>query len=208
MAGQKKVDMFTADKAFSDRVVEFMHTQVWNVVVRSRLQKAREEYAQKLENLENLKGSIITDEQIEALKTKYAAELQAAEEELDALAEKEMTFSHSEQDKTFYKEYKEAGEDTDEIKKAIQKFCESYRLQIANTDFLEELTFCVSGVKKAGASTVIKSGAKKFTQTRSKSDVLCVLYGRLAEKMVEAGTLKAEKIPADVRDAYTQKKNK
>ena len=114
---------------------------------------------------------------------------------------------YNEEDKTFYKEYK-AATNNEGIKKAVQTFCESYHLQIANTDFLDELTICVSGVKKASASTLIKSGAKQFTQTRSKGDVLCVLYGRLAEKMIEAGTLKTQNIPADVRDAYAKKNNK
>lgn len=204
MSKQVKVNMFTADKAFSDRVVEYMHTQVWSAVIRKRLQVARERYAQKLENVENLDDSIITAEQIDALKIKLVAELEQTEQDLAALAEKEQTFEYSEEDKTFYKSYK-ASTNNDDIKRAVQEFCEAYHLQIANTDFLDELTICVSGVKKASASTIIKSGAKQFTQTRSKNDVLSVLYGRLAEKMIEAGTLKPQNIPADVRDAYAKK---
>ena len=203
---QKKVNMFTADKEFASRVNEFMHTQVWSAVIRKRLQMAKEKYAQKLENLENLKGSIITPEQIEALKVEFASELTKTEEDLQALADKERTFEYTKADNEFYKEYKKA-ESTEGIKSAVQSFCESYNLKIANTDFLEELTIIISGEKGASASTIIRSGATKFTQARSKGDVLKVLYGRLAEKMLEAGTLKPQSIPEDIREAYA-KKNK
>lgn len=204
----KKVDMFKAAKAMSERVSEYMHTQVWNVVVKTRLRKAMEKLEQELDNLESLRGSIITDEQIDAMAQAKQAEFAKYEEELKALADKESTFSFTEADKEFYKAYKLADKDAEKIQLAVITFCGVYGLDVEGTDLLVELTDGIRGVRKASASQIVKSGATQFTSARTKNDVLTVLYGIIAERMLKAGTLKPESIPVDVRKAYESNKRK
>lgn len=204
----KKVDMFSASKAMSVRVVDYMHTQVWNVVIKARLRKAAEKLAQEIESAENLRGSaIITEEQVDAIIAEKQAEFARTEEALQAELDKEATFAYTGEDKAFYKAYKAAEGDEGKIKAAIVEFCGAYDLKVEGTDLLAELADCVRGVKKASAAQIVKSGATQFTAARTKNDVLTVLYGRIAERMIEAGTIKPEKIPADVRAMY-EKKNK
>ncbi len=202
----KRVNMFQAAKAMSERVNEYMHTQVWNVVVKTRLRKAQEKLAQELENLENLRGSVISDEQIFELAALKQNEYAETEQKLQELADKEQTFAYTAEDKEFYKAYKSAGKDDAKIREAVVAFCGAYNLDVKGTDLLDELADGIRGVKKASASQIVKSGATQFVAARTKNDVLTVLYGILAERMLKAGTLKAESIPEDVRKAYESKR--
>ena len=207
----KKVNMFTADKAMSDRVAEFMRCKVWGITLKTRLRKEIGELETKIANVKNLKGSILDKgDAIEKMIVGYQEEIKAAEEKCEKQLEEEAKFDYTENDNKFFKAYK-AAENRDGVTAAVREWCEckEYHLDIADTTFLDNIVEAISGARKLGASAIIRSEAKKFTNDkRSKGDILAILYGRLAEKMLEAGTLKAEKIPEDIRAYYAPKKNK
>lgn len=81
-------------------------------------------------------------------------------------------------------------------------------MDIEGTTLENDILSAIKGEKAANGRTIIKSGATQFTQKRSKGDVLKVFYGKLAEHMLAAGTLKAQEIPEDVKKAYAKKGKK
>ena len=92
---------------------------------------------------------------------------------------------------------------SDKEKELINRFLQLKK----DNDIVASIYDAISGKKRASASTIIKSGAKQFVDVkRSKGDVVGLLYGTLAERMLEVGTLKATEIQEDVREFYAPKK--
>ena len=205
----KKVNMFQADKEFSARVNEFMRCKVWNITLKTRMRKEVEGLEVKIQNVESLRGSIIDDgDKIDQMKAAYREEIAATEKKYQEQLEQEAKFDYTDADRLFYKAYS-AAKDTADVLKALQEFCGTYGLTITDTNFEQELLDIIGGGARLGASAIIRSKATKFTKDkRSKVDVLTLLYGRIAEKMLEAGTLKPQDIPADIAKAYAKKSSK
>lgn len=203
----KKVDMFQASKEMGTRVSEFMRTQVWGITLRTRLRKEVEGLEAKIGNLETLKGSILDDgDKLKVLAEQYQSEIEEKKEKVAQQIEDEATFTFTKADNEFFSAYKKA-DSRSGVGEAIKGWTETYNLKLDDTDFLEVLVEAISGSSRLGASGIIRSGATKFTKDkRSKKDVLIVLYGKLAEKMLAVGTLKPEQIPEDIRKAYAPKK--
>ncbi len=204
-----KVNMFQADKAFSARVNEYMHCKVWSIVIKTRLRKQVEGLETSITNAESLRGSILdVDDHIDKLIAGYKAQIVDAEKQAKAQADKEAKFDYTDTDRAFYKAYV-AAKDVADVLKALQDFCMAYHLSIRDTSFEQELLDIIAGGRKLGATQVIRSKATRFTSDkRAKGDVLNLLYGRIAEKMLQAGTLKAQDIPADIAKAYAKKSSK
>ena len=141
------------------------------------------------------------DADIEALKTHIIA----LSEELKKKKEEEATFSYTEADKALYKSYKSATTMA-MVHTAIEKWFSVYSLEVAGSDLINEIVSAISGEAPATNKEVINSGATKFNGKRRQGDFLKVFYGKLAEKMLEAGTLKATAIPEEVREYYAPKK--
>lgn len=202
----KKTDLFKADKVMAERVSEFMRTKVWGITLKARFKKEEETILASIEGLKKLEGSVLAD--------KGADSISALEEKLDELAEKlskqleeEAKFDFTDNDKNFYKGYKSA-QTEEEVINAIIGWFKVYNLEVSkDSDVVVLINDAISGHKKASASAIIRSNATKFTETkRSKGDVIGLLYGTLAERMLEVGTLKATEIQEDVREFYAPKK--
>ena len=202
----KKTDLFKANKQMSERVAEFMRAKVWGITLKARFKKEEETILASIEGLKKLDGSVLAD--------KGADSISALEKKLDELTEKlskqleeEAKFDFTDNDKTFYKGYKSAKSE-EEVYNAIIAWFGTYNLTVTkDNDIVASIYDAISGKKRASASTIIKSGAKQFVDVkRSKGDVVGLLYGTLAERMLEVGTLKATEIQEDVREFYAPKK--
>ena len=199
----KKVDFFKADKAMSERVAQFMRVKVWNVTLKARLEKAIKDGESRIETLEGLKSETGKD-YTEAIADIQALVDKAREDYKKALEEGEK-FEYTENDKTFYKRYADSDTDTTE---AIIKWFGKYNLEVdGETNIVLDIADAISGARRLGGRQIVRENAEKFTDdVRTKTDVLTLFYGRLAESMMKAGTLKAEAIPEDVRAFYAPKK--
>lgn len=205
----KKVDMFKADKKFSTRVTEYMHARVWGIVYKKRLEVELAEYDRKLAIAREISedeatSTILSKEDAERLAVKYAELKEQVENKYAKLVEENAKFEYTEYDKAFYKTYSADG---DNRAKAVTDFCSAYKLEVKDTNMLEDIVSAIGGARKASAGQVVRSNATKFTDAkRTKSDVLNILYGRIAEYMLKAGTIKPEAIPEDIRAAFAPKK--
>lgn len=198
----KKIDMFKASKEMSVRVADFMRVRVYGATLQTRYKKEMSEIEEKIEKTpELLKGSIFADK-IDEVISGLVLQKEEISAKYKALREEAEKFVFTDADNAFYKEYKSGN-----VKEGLLAWGKAYNLDLADTDFLGVLTVGISGLKNANARTIVTSGAKEFTSIRKKGDILKVMYGLLAEKMLAVGTLKPESIPEDVV-AYYKKKSK
>lgn len=202
----KKTDLFKADKVMSERVADFMRTKVWGITLKARFKMESETILASIDGLKKLDGSILAnkgEDSIKALEEKLAD----LENKLAEQLKEDAKFDFTDNDKTFYKSYKDATTE-DEVCKAIIEWFATYNLKVSSdNDIVISILDAISGKKRASASVVIKSGATQFTENkRTKSDVIGLFYGTLAERMLEVGTLKPSAIQEDVREFYAPKK--
>ena len=202
----KKVDMFKADKTFAARVCEYMHARVWGIVYKKRLQVELEELDRKIAILDEMSKDgteIMTADELKEAQERYASLKEEATKKYQKKVEEDATFAYSEHDNAFFKTYSKDGDHREE---AVIDFCEAYGLQVQDTTMLDDIVSALGGARKASATTIIRSKAKTFTlDKRSKGDILNILYGRIAEYMIKAGTIKPQSIPDDIRQAYAKK---
>ena len=205
----KKVDLFKASKAMSERVSDYMNKKVWGIVLKTRYQfdlakaeKRQEFWVSENDRLKKETGENKYVQEIEDIQ----AEIVELQTKYEDQRQKEATFAYTDADKTFYKLYEKA-EDKESVLKAVRQWFAPYKLVDIEGSTLEESIYdAITGNRHASARTIINSGATKFTQKRSKNDVLGLFYGRLSELMLEAGTLKPSEIPEDVREQFAPKK--
>ena len=199
----KRTDLFAANKEMSTRVADYMRIKVWNVTIKARLEKALKDGAQRIETLQGLAQDTGKDYS-EAI-SDIEAVVEAARENYKKLVEDGEKFELTENDKEFYKNYKNEGMKNED---AIVKWFKKYDLDLkSGDDLVVDLASAIAGARKLSGRGIVKADAEKFTDNvRTKSDVMTVFYGRLSERMLEAGTLKPEAIPEDVRAFYAPKK--
>lgn len=198
------VDLFKADRSMAERVADFMSKKVWGIALTTRYKKDIADCESAISGLEKCKGSILAesaDADIEAIH-KTMSDLKV---KLDKQKEEEAFFEYSKEDTAMYNGYKKATT-VAQIHTAIEAWFRVYGLEVCGSMLINEIVSAVSGERFATNRTIVNSGATVFTGKRSKSDFLKVFYGKLSEKMLEAGTLKATAIPEDIREYYAPKK--
>lgn len=206
----RKANLFNAEKRMSERVENFMYCNVWKAVINDRYNAESEKIKAKLSFQFDVfaKASIDEREPIQEKINVLQNELATLADKKKDQLERGFTFEYTQNDSNFYGMYK-AAEDTLGIRKAIRQWFAAYALvDIEGTTLENDILSAIKGEKAANGRTIIKSGATQFTQKRSKGDVLKVFYGKLAEHMLAAGTLKAQEIPEDVKKAYAKKGKK
>ena len=201
----KKTDLFVAKREMSERVAEFMRTRVWGITLKARCKKQIDELICAINGMEKLRGSVLWDETEKAI-AELNSQIVEHEEKLAKQLEEEAKFSYTQNDKTFYDAYKEAKEG-EGVATAICNWFAEYELTVTGeNDIVASIMDAISGKRKASATTVIRSGAERFVEDkRSKGEVLGLLYGVLAERMLEVGTLKPTAIQDDVKEFYAPK---
>lgn len=199
----KKVDFFKADKAMAERVAQFMRVKVWNITLKARLEKAIKDAEVRQETFKQLSkdtGKDYTEvlEDIAAVLEKAKADYQTAIDEAE-------TFDYTEGDLRFYGQYKTSGGN---FAGFVVEWFKNYKLDVApDSQLVQTIVEALKGSRKLSGRGVVKSNAERFTNdVRSKNDILTVFYGKLAEAMLAAGTLKPEAIPEDVRAFYAPSK--
>lgn len=200
----KKVNLFDASKEMSERVAQFMRVKVWNVTLKARLEKTVKDCEAKIETLKEIGPSVGKDFSEEI--TTLSGLVDQAKKDYDKALKEAEKFEYTDNDKTFYKLYADSDKDTI---KAIIHWFEKYNLEVdEDTNIVLDIFSAISGARKLGGRQIVRANAEKFTDdVRTKTDVLTIFYGRLAEAMMQAGTLKPEAIPEDVREFYAPKKN-
>lgn len=202
----KKTDLFKAEKAMSERVADFMRTKVWGITLKARCKKEIEEAEASIVGLKKLDGSILAESSKESI-IALEARITELQNKLSEQLKSEATFELTENDKTFYKSYKEAESEVG-VAEAIIAWFDAYKLKVdKENDIVISILEAIGGKKRASAKVIINSGATQFVEgKRTKTDVIGLLYGTLAERMLEVGTLKPTAIQEDVREFYAPKK--
>lgn len=203
---KSNTDMFKFDRAFSERITEFMRCKVWGITLRKRWSLEKKQLEAAIDGLRNCEGSIVgdVDADIQAIEAKIAKRQQVITDQL----KDEASFSWNDTDNVFYKAYKNAVDWT-EVIDGMLDFCVSYGIERneIGKDIVNDVLATISGGRKASATAIIRSDAKVFTNDkRTKTDVLSLMYGRFAEHCIKAGTIKPADIPEDIREAYAPKK--
>lgn len=208
---QKKVNWYSASKDLAARVVEFGDAKLWGIIHRSQCKAKIAGLEVKIENLQELKGSMLdVDGRIDAQISEYQEQIEKAQAYCDEQIEKDAKFSYTANDTAMYKAYKSAESDKD-IKTAITAWLKYYGVDAVDTKDLAMLTEAISGARRLGAGAIVRAKGKEFTSDkRTKNDVLGILYGKMTELLVAAGTVKLVSIPKDVQAMYvkTKKNNK
>lgn len=199
----KRTDLFAASREMATRVGDYMRIKVWNVTIKTRLDKALKDGKARIETLEGLAQD--TGKDYEEAIADIKEVMDQAKAKYDELVKDGEKFELTENDKEFYANYKS---DMDN-KAAIVKWFKKYELEVtADDELVVDLANAISGARKLNNRGIVRANAEKFTDNvRTKNDVLTVFYGRLSERMLEAGTLKPEAIPEDVRAYYAPKKS-
>ena len=208
---RKKVNWYSASKDLAARVVEFGDAKLWGIIHRSQCKAKIAGLEVKIGNLQELKGSMLdVDGILEAQIKEYQEQIEQAQAYCDEQMEKDAKFSYTANDTAMYKAYKSAKSKKD-IKDAITAWLKYYGVNAVNTKDLTMLTEAISGARRLGAGAIVRSKGKQFTSDkRTKNDVLGILYGKMTELLVAAGTVKLVSIPKDVQAMYvkTKKNNK
>ena len=201
-----KCDLFSKDSALRDRVADFMQKKVWGIILRTRCNAEIKQAENSIAGLEKLMGSI-REEHAKASIADLKSQIVSLQEKLATQLEEEAKFAYTEADNEFFKAYQNAETD-EQISTAICAWFENYGFDVSeSSDFLAMIMRAIAGERKAGAKSIVKSGATNFTlNKRTKGDVMGLFYGKLAEFMLVKGALKPEVIPEDVREAYAPKK--
>ena len=202
-----KINLFNADREMSNRVVEFMEKNVWSIAERRRV---KDEIATLQKKHEGLKKALAS-----SLKEDVFKEMLDCEAKISALDSKLAEdlkgnkFEYSEADKALYKGYREGN-----LVFALRDWFKQYNLTVAESNLEKDLRDALGGKMPAGAGIIVQSCGSIWSADRTRSNFYKVFYGVLAEKMINAGTIKAVAIPENLREAYkkpekkTEKKNK
>ena len=200
----KNVDLFQASKDMGIRVSDFMSKKVWGIALSTRYKKEVAEIEAAINGLKKCAGSVLADS-AETDIVALEARIPVLHEAMQKQKEEEATFTFTEADNTLYKSYKSATTIA-QVHSAFEVWFRVYDLEVANTTFINDIVAAISGFQPANNKTVVRSEATVFTDKRTKTNFLKVFYGKLAEEMLKAGTLKATAIPEDVREFYAPKK--
>lgn len=196
-----KINLFTADKAMSVRVVEFMDKEIFSIAERKRVKDEIDTLRKRHEGLKKALASALSED---VFKEMLGIEADMAKLESD-LAEnlKKERFELSDADKALYKGYKEGN-----LVFVLRDWFKVYNLNIAESNLEKDLRDALGGKMPAGASIIVQSCGATWTRDRSRSNFFKVFYGTLAEAMIKAGTIKASSIPENLRDAYKKPEKK
>lgn len=199
---KKKGNLFTADVAMAYRVAEYIRIKIYGVVWQTRLKKDITTLEEKKKNALDMLNDTVFSEYAEEVIKKYDEQLTEKKAYYAKKLEENEKFKYTAEDLAVYEDYKNGKDMT----KSLTKWFAAYKMDVVDTILLDDLIDAISGKKQASNRVIVQSGAKQFTDIRSKNDVLRTLYSELATKMIEAGTLKPSWLPSDIVEFYTPKK--
>jgi len=210
--GKKKGNIYEADRAMTLRVEDFLRVKVYGLHWQTRLKRDLGKVQEKIDKApELLKGSIFA-EQLPELIAQYEAEANELRKEYKARMDEAEKFTYTKADNALYDDYTSG--DLEKLKAGIVSWFKAYSWDTTDTVFLDDCLAAISGLRQAKNSTIIKSvvydekgdaRAVKFTEQRSKNDVLKTLYCFVAEKLIDLKLITAPWICSDVVAVYEKK---
>lgn len=185
----KKVNLFACEKGFAGNVAEFMVKTLWRSEYRLELSEAIERELSSIQGLENCRGSVImTDDMIDAA---IAEKVELIERYKSAYADvvSEWTkFKPAPEVKAAYRAYK-AGDAADGF---VVLFRELGGIELSeDTNIIRDLCEAVRGDSGSGSNVkqVVQTGKWAVT-LRTQSEFVKIVYRRLADWMLDAGTIR------------------
>lgn len=190
------------NKALSERVAEFMTTKVWAYTLSDRYNAEKKDILKAIESTKKLKGSVLESTLEETIKG-YETKLADLESKLKKEQAEKARFQFSDADNKFYNAYKKATTHA-QIYSALVEWFATFGVDASvDSTFINNLLNSFSGKAKGTKSTVFKSDATVFNrEKRTKTDVLVIIYGELAEIMIAKNCIRPVQIPEDMREKY------
>ena len=199
-----RVDFFKADRYMSLRVAEYARCRILKKEIQLAYAKKIDDINKALNNLANLKGSII-EKNIPSMRSAYLAQLAEYEKERDARIAEECKFEFTEHDKAFKKAMKNANTASDLQSDAVVAWFDVFGCDVRDSYFLDEVLAYFGG----------KFDFKQFVATNGEDGrvidatrALDMMYWSAYTHMVRVGTIKATQIPELVREKYAPKPTK
>lgn len=203
----KKVDVYAADKNLIDRIGEFVvcHTEYINLSVKYRARiKA---YEAILEDKSRADRVWINDDDKTAAITAAQKDLDDIKAEYKKLVDEKARFRYTAGDDAFYNTYSTAS-DQEKVEAAFVEWCAFYNLKTEASDLLNSVMIAIGGKGKLKAKQHVQSvmaGKVKFNGSRSKREVLDVMYGEIAEYFITKGRSPMPEFEAEVLKKYGKK---
>ena len=187
----KKINLFTAEKSFSESVAMFMVKNVWRKQYQEELKEAIENERASISGLENMRGSaIMTDQQVNEAIAEREAMIETYRNAYQSVVTEWVNFSYPDSAKALYKGYKSAT-NTAEVYDAFAEFLSEYGLNVGeDCELIESL---ISATRGDSAGSNIAQFAKygvASVEKRGRSEFLRIVYRRLFDAMVQAGTIR------------------
>ena len=203
-----KINFFNADRALSVRVSDFVRCQIWAGTLKQRASIEIKKHEQGISGAENLRGSIISDDQINAMVAAHTAEILKIRKNLKAALEAEASWKWDDADNAFFKAWSKASTKALEYKALQEWFKVKGGLDVDDYRQMDEYFAAMGGLRLNSFRGIVESDGTQWTKKRTKADVLKVFYALLAEKMIAAGTISKGQIPEDMAEYYAAIKEK
>lgn len=206
-----KADWFKADRKLAENVSDFMMRTLWFAEVRIERENIINKLEKEISGLKSLKGSIIWDNaKTPAIILQKEEELAQTEIDLDEWIKKAgVRWKASDFGglTDFQKAYKKAWGAGTDLSKPVIDFFKLYKIDLTDTEDLTILVDAIRGDGMATMKTTVKSEGTIWTDARR--DASKVMIRKLAEILIEKGTVKPAKVAPELKEKYTTtKKNK
>lgn len=187
----RKLDLFQATRSFSDEVAMMVVKTLWRAEFKAELAEAIESELASIAGLENCRGSVImTDTQIDAAVDEKRDLIASYKDAYAEVVSEWVRIDYPPEAKALYKKYK-AALDEGEVRNAFVEFLQGYGLAAsADCELVQSLYEATLG-DSAGSNvrSLVTRGVASI-EKRSRAEFLKIVYRRLFDAMVQAGTIR------------------
>ena len=205
MSKLHSANLVSADRAMNERVEEYLTVCISKITDSTHHRQAVDAIKASIKGLENCRGSVISDADIDAGIAAKNKELEKLQADYKAACKVAATFVYTKEDLALYNTFATRTEETD-LLKAVADWASAWKLDLTNTRLARDIVYACSGRTNATVRQVINSGCATMTKARSKKQVLDMAYRTLSQEMVAKG-LKVT-IPDDIKAFYAPKAKK
>lgn len=203
----RRVDVYGAATAeFRARVAEFLDVQVWAITLFARYNARIKNYEGVLADKSNPNRVYINPEDKELAIKRAQEDLDSVKAEYKKIRDEKAKFVFSKEDNQFKKDFK-AAKTGSEVREAIRTWCASFNLQVANTDLEARIMQAIAG-KDVNTSRAKVNTGKCNADSRREGVALKLLYGEVADYMVEKGVTIPMQFEDDIKAKYAPKVKK
>lgn len=200
----KRVDVYSANKDFTARIAEFLDVQVWGITLAARYNAKIKSYEAVLADKSKPDRVYLNDEVKKATIEGAQKDLDDVKAEYKKLRDEKAKFVFTKGDNEFKKAYK-AAESGSEVREAIRTWADAYNLKVANTDLEARIMQAISGKDKNTSRGKVNTGRCNM-EKRKEGMALQLMYGEVADYMVEKGLTIPMQFDEDIKAKYAPKK--